>query len=49
MHTMRRAAEGPQCPELFAVDTAPRGKKPDAVSMARRLTTAQTGGEAHRD
>lgn len=45
MHTMRRAAEGPQCPELFALNTAPRVKLPDALSLARRLTTAPTGSE----
>jgi hypothetical protein len=47
MHTLRRAAKGPQYPELFAVNAAPRRKMPDAVSLARGLTTAPTGGEAH--
>lgn len=45
MHTMRRAAEGPQCPEVFAVNVAPRGKMPDAVSLSPELTTAPTGSE----
>jgi hypothetical protein len=45
MHCLRQIPEGPQCPELFAVNVAPRGKKPDAVSLARRLTTSPTGSE----
>lgn len=49
MHTMRRAAEGPQCPELFAVNAAPRGKLPDAVSLARKLTDSPTGQETRHD
>lgn len=47
MLTMRRAVVGPQCPELFAVKTAPRGKMPDAVSLTQGLTTAPTRGDAH--
>lgn len=46
MHTMRRAVEGPQCLKRFAVKVGPRAEMPDAVSLARRLTTAPTDGEA---
>jgi len=47
MHTMRRAAEGPQCPEYFPQYCAPRKNSPSANRIADRLTTAPTGAEAH--
>jgi len=45
MHTMRRAAEGPQSPSVFPQNVAPRKNSPDVGGDARRLTTAPTGRE----
>lgn len=43
MHTMRRAAEGPQCPEYFPQNAAPRKNSPDVGGTSAGLTTAPTG------
>jgi hypothetical protein len=46
MHTMRRAAEGPQCPNILRVNAAARKNSPSADGCACKLTTAPTlGGE----